>query len=216
MDLYERVVQAFDEYMGAESTWYARHATLTTAEPAHRLLLHRVRPARVAAHLCRRPGRPLRRSPQGGQRPGHAARGRRASSTPRATSRSASPRTAGRRPTTPACPSRTCRSIPVVDGQGEPLTVTVDLPGRDVTPACGGSRSAGSRSSCWTATSKTTSLPIASSPPRLYTSDLELRISQEILLGIGGVRALRALGYNPAVWHMNEGHSAFLALERRA
>ena len=49
---------------------------------------------------------------------------------------------------------------------------------------------------------------------RLYTSDLELRISQEILLGIGGVRALRALGYNPAVWHMNEGHSAFLALER--
>ena len=49
---------------------------------------------------------------------------------------------------------------------------------------------------------------------RLYTSDLELRISQEILLGIGGVRALRALGYNPQVWHMNEGHSAFMALEQ--
>ena len=39
-------------------------------------------------------------------------------------------------------------------------------------------------------------------------------IAQEILLGLGGVRALRALGYNPAVWHMNEGHSAFLAVER--
>jgi starch phosphorylase len=49
---------------------------------------------------------------------------------------------------------------------------------------------------------------------RLYTSDLESRISQEIILGIGGVRALRTMGYNPVVWHMNEGHSAFMALER--
>lgn len=49
---------------------------------------------------------------------------------------------------------------------------------------------------------------------RLYISDLELRISQEILLGIGGVRALRMLGYDPTIYHMNEGHSAFLALER--
>jgi starch phosphorylase len=49
---------------------------------------------------------------------------------------------------------------------------------------------------------------------RLYSNDLEVRISQEILLGIGGVRALRRLGYEPNVWHMNEGHSAFLGLER--
>jgi starch phosphorylase len=49
---------------------------------------------------------------------------------------------------------------------------------------------------------------------RLYYSDLDLRIAQEILLGVGGVRALRALGYNPDVWHMNEGHAAFLTLER--
>lgn len=49
---------------------------------------------------------------------------------------------------------------------------------------------------------------------RLYTGDLEMRISQEIILGIGGVRALRMLGYNPTVWHMNEGHSSFLVLER--
>lgn len=49
---------------------------------------------------------------------------------------------------------------------------------------------------------------------RLYSSDLDMRISQEILLGIGGLRALRVLGYNPSVWHMNEGHSAFLVLER--
>jgi len=49
---------------------------------------------------------------------------------------------------------------------------------------------------------------------RLYGGDLETRIRQEIVLGIGGVRALRALGLNPTVYHMNEGHSAFLALER--
>src|SRR6266545_1240688 len=49
---------------------------------------------------------------------------------------------------------------------------------------------------------------------RLYWSDLDRRVMQEVLLGIGGVRALRALGYNPSVWHMNEGHAAFLILER--
>ncbi|MGB7872815.1 MAG: alpha-glucan family phosphorylase [Anaerolineales bacterium] len=49
---------------------------------------------------------------------------------------------------------------------------------------------------------------------RLYWSDLDRRIMQEIVLGVGGVRALRALGYNPSVWHMNEGHAAFLTLER--
>ena len=48
----------------------------------------------------------------------------------------------------------------------------------------------------------------------LYGGDREMRIRQEILLGIGGIRALRALGLAPTVFHMNEGHSAFLALER--
>ncbi|MCI0609761.1 MAG: alpha-glucan family phosphorylase [Anaerolineae bacterium] len=49
---------------------------------------------------------------------------------------------------------------------------------------------------------------------RLYWSDLDRRVMQEMLLGVGGVRVLRALGYNPSVWHMNEGHAAFLTLER--
>jgi starch phosphorylase len=48
----------------------------------------------------------------------------------------------------------------------------------------------------------------------LYGGDNETRIQQEILLGIGGIRALRALGINPAATHMNEGHAAFLGLER--
>ena len=49
---------------------------------------------------------------------------------------------------------------------------------------------------------------------RLYTSDSETRIRQEIILGIGGVKVLRALGVQPSRWHANEGHSAFMALER--
>src|SRR5918911_5155988 len=48
---------------------------------------------------------------------------------------------------------------------------------------------------------------------RLYGGDHEMRVAQEIVLGIGGVRALRQLGISPTVWHMNEGHSAFLVLE---
>ena len=49
---------------------------------------------------------------------------------------------------------------------------------------------------------------------RLYGGDREHRLRQEIILGIGGVRALRALGYDPAYWHANEGHAAFSLLER--
>ncbi|MEW6615192.1 MAG: alpha-glucan family phosphorylase [Thermodesulfobacteriota bacterium] len=49
---------------------------------------------------------------------------------------------------------------------------------------------------------------------QLYSGDRDIRIRQEMLLGIGGVRALEALGLNPTVYHMNEGHSAFLAMER--
>src|SRR3954469_18980664 len=49
---------------------------------------------------------------------------------------------------------------------------------------------------------------------RLYGAGTELRIKQELVLGIGGMRALAALGVQPTVYHMNEGHSAFLALER--
>ncbi len=49
---------------------------------------------------------------------------------------------------------------------------------------------------------------------RLYGGDREMRLQQEIILGIGGVRVLRALGYQPVVWHLNEGHTAFVTLER--
>src|SRR3954465_1965206 len=48
----------------------------------------------------------------------------------------------------------------------------------------------------------------------LYGGDREHRIRQELLLGVGGVRALQALGIHPTVYHVNEGHSAFLTIER--
>jgi glycogen phosphorylase len=48
---------------------------------------------------------------------------------------------------------------------------------------------------------------------RLYGGDESTRVRQEMILGIGGVRALRAMGLQPAVWHLNEGHAAFLILE---
>jgi glycogen phosphorylase len=49
---------------------------------------------------------------------------------------------------------------------------------------------------------------------RLYGGDRETRIQQEIILGIGGVRALKAIGASPQVWHLNEGHAAFVVLQR--
>jgi starch phosphorylase len=49
---------------------------------------------------------------------------------------------------------------------------------------------------------------------RLYGGDRETRIQQEIILGIGGVRTLKALGSDPAVFHLNEGHAGFVVLQR--
>jgi starch phosphorylase len=49
---------------------------------------------------------------------------------------------------------------------------------------------------------------------QLYGGDRNTRIQQEIVLGIGGVRALKAVGLQPTVWHCNEGHPAFMVLER--
>lgn len=104
--------------------------------------------------------------------------------------------------------------LPLVDEEDQPLTVAVELPGREV------------QARLWEIRVGRVPLYLLDTnvagnsdtdrmlTARLYSSDLDLRISQEIILGVGGVRALRMLGYNPNVWHMNEGHSAFLSLER--
>ncbi len=104
--------------------------------------------------------------------------------------------------------------IPLVEESGEPLTVSVELPGREVRVRMWEVRVGRVPLYLLDADLDSNSPSDRSLTARLYSSDLDLRISQEILLGIGGVRALRKLGYQPNVWHMNEGHSAFMTLER--
>jgi starch phosphorylase len=103
---------------------------------------------------------------------------------------------------------------PALDANGNPVMIHVDLPGRTV------------YAQIWRIQVGRIPLYLMDTDvernahqdrelsARLYGGDNEMRISQEFVLGIGGVRALRALGYAPTVWHMNEGHSAFLNLER--
>jgi glycogen phosphorylase len=103
---------------------------------------------------------------------------------------------------------------PALSSSGGELHVFVDLPGRRVTLKV------------WKAKAGhitlyllDSDLPENSEADRrityqLYGGDIHTRIQQEIVLGIGGVRALRAIGRHPTVWHINEGHAAFLILER--
>ena len=104
----------------------------------------------------------------------------------------------------------------VQDETGLPLTVTVQLPGRDLAIAV------------WVAQVGRvpvllldTDTPENSDADRpitniLYVRGREMRLHQELVLGVGGVRAIRSLGLAPAAWHLNEGHSAFLLAERTA
>jgi glycogen phosphorylase len=104
--------------------------------------------------------------------------------------------------------------LPVEAPGGGVLTVPVDLPGRVVQAAV------------WKAQvglvpvlMLDTDIPLNDPADRpitgiLYVRGREMRLCQEVVLGVGGVRALRRLGISPAVWHMNEGHVAFLGLER--
>src|SRR5256714_164607 len=97
---------------------------------------------------------------------------------------------------------------------GEPLQVTVQLPGRELTIAV------------WCAqVGRVPVLLLDTDVPEndeadrpithiLYVRGREMRLHQELVLGVGGVRAIRALGIAPAAWHLNEGHSAFLLAER--
>jgi starch phosphorylase len=103
---------------------------------------------------------------------------------------------------------------PVKHTDGSPVQIRVDLPDNAV--FCKVWRSNVGRVPLYLLD---TNLPENSPADReitgkLYGGGPEMRIKQEIVLGIGGVRALEALHIEPTVFHMNEGHSAFLALER--
>ncbi|MBQ1209736.1 MAG: alpha-glucan family phosphorylase [Bacteroidales bacterium] len=103
---------------------------------------------------------------------------------------------------------------PVYDANGNWLTVSVDFPGRVL------------KARVWKVAVGRTDLYLMdtdyednrmddrSVTHHLYGGDWENRLKQEMLLGVGGIRLLRALGMNPQVYHCNEGHAAFIGLER--
>jgi starch phosphorylase len=104
-------------------------------------------------------------------------------------------------------------AIPALDPDGREVVVEVELPGRTIYAKVYQFK-IGRVELCLMDTDIHPNSPQDRQlSARLYGGDQEMRISQELVLGIGGVRALRRLGYNPTVWHMNEGHSAFLVLE---
>jgi len=103
---------------------------------------------------------------------------------------------------------------PALDSKGNEVHVSVNMAGREI------------KLKVWIAKAGHISLILLDSyllensdedrriTYQLYGGDSSTRIQQEIVLGIGGVRALRALDYLPTVWHINEGHAAFQILER--
>ena len=104
--------------------------------------------------------------------------------------------------------------VPTLTESGQHLTIDLEFPGRVL------------KVRVWTARAGHITLYLLdtnipdNSPEdrsithRLYGGDREMRLQQELVLGVGGVRTLRALGLRPTVWHINEGHAAFQILER--
>ncbi|NNF64867.1 MAG: alpha-glucan family phosphorylase [Acidimicrobiia bacterium] len=105
---------------------------------------------------------------------------------------------------------------PVLDRSGHPLRVSIELPGRTV--HVGAVRVDVGRIPLLLLDTDVPENDPADRPITqiLYVRGREMRLHQEIVLGVGGARILEALELEPAVWHVNEGHSAFSLLERTA
>lgn len=102
----------------------------------------------------------------------------------------------------------------VRNDNGEPIIIHVDMPGRRVYAQIWKINVGRAPLYLLDANLKMNSPQDRQITHRLYGGDKHTRIQQEMLLGIGGLRALEALGIAPSVMHMNEGHSAFLVFER--
>jgi glycogen phosphorylase/synthase len=102
----------------------------------------------------------------------------------------------------------------VRNGDGRPLEITVPMPGRELVLRAFRAMVGRVRLFLLDANVPQNRPEDRDITRNLYGGDAETRIQQEIVLGRGGVRLLRALGIRPAVYHMNEGHAAFLTLER--
>ena len=178
------------------------------------LLLDGVRTPFVAEDLFGRSGHPGRRLPQGGFGQ-ERADGRRGPALPLRLLHAAAlgPRVR-RRPPTKRRTSTSCPISPVRDDAGGWMTVTIAFPGRTLSARV------------WKCQVGRTDLYLLDADFEanleedrqithyLYGGDWENRLKQEILLGIGGIRALRKLGIRHDVYHCNEGHAAFIGIER--
>lgn len=102
---------------------------------------------------------------------------------------------------------------PVLDEEKNPLLISVALPGRRLYARIWEVRVGRIPLYLLDSDVEQNEFNDRSLTARLYNSDPDVRISQYLLQGVGGVRALRAMGYFPTAWHLNEGHSAFLGLE---
>ncbi|MBL0311299.1 MAG: alpha-glucan family phosphorylase [Holophagaceae bacterium] len=104
--------------------------------------------------------------------------------------------------------------VQMTDTHGEPIQVAVELPGRQVFASVMEVKVGRVRLILLDTRVKPNSPEDVALAARLYGGDQRTRIEQELLLGVGGTRALRALGISASVFHLNEGHSAFALLER--
>jgi starch phosphorylase len=103
---------------------------------------------------------------------------------------------------------------PALDGEGKQVTVQVELPGRQLNLQVWLAKAGHITMVLLDADVSSNSDEDRKITYQLYGGGIEDRIKQEICLGIGGVRALRAVGIHPTAWHVNEGHAAFIVLER--
>ncbi len=103
---------------------------------------------------------------------------------------------------------------PAHDADGNTISVQVELPGRQIDLKVWQVKVGHIRLYLLDSDVDTNKPEDRELTAQLYGGDSDMRIQQEIILGIGGVRALRALNLQPNVWHINEGHAAFQILER--
>ena len=103
---------------------------------------------------------------------------------------------------------------PVMRDDGTELLVTINLPNRDVVTKVWRAQIGKARLFLLDTDVEQNSAADRDIAHQLYGGDRSTRIEQEIVLGVGGVRALNEMGMAPTVWHINEGHAAFLVLER--
>ncbi len=104
--------------------------------------------------------------------------------------------------------------MPAVDRDGNEVYVHIDLPGRRIKLKVWKTKAGHITLYLLDSDIEGNSDTDRSITYQLYGGDINTRIQHEIVLGIGGVRALRAMGLKPTIWHINEGHAAFQILER--